>query len=55
MIADMAPPANIVAGVDGPCQSVDEGLKTIRSMQSTASRLGLPTWNAPASACAVRP
>jgi len=55
LIADMAPPANIVAGVDGPCQSVDEGLKTIRSMQSTASRLGLPTWNAPASACAVRP
>ena len=54
LIADMAPPPNIVAGVDAPCKSVDEGLGTIRSMQATASKLGLPTWTAPASACAVR-
>jgi hypothetical protein len=54
LIADMAPPPNIVAGVDGPCKSVDDALGTIRSMQATASKVGLPTWTAPASACAIR-
>ena len=54
LIADMPPTANIIAGVDGPCKTVDEALATIRSMQPTASKLGLPTWTAPASACAAR-
>jgi hypothetical protein len=54
LIADMPPPPNIVAGVDGPCKSVDDALGTIRSMQATASKVGLPTWTAPASACAIR-
>ncbi len=55
LIADMAPPPNIVAAVDGPCKSVEEGLTAIRSIQAAASKLGLPTWTAPASACAVPP
>ena len=54
LIADMAPPPNVVAGVDGPCQAVDDALATIRSIQPTASKLGLPTWTAPSSACAIK-
>jgi photosystem II stability/assembly factor-like uncharacterized protein len=54
LIADMAPPPSIVAGVDGPCKSVDDALATVRSIQPTAAKLGLPTWSAPASACAAR-
>jgi len=54
LIADMAPPPNIVAGVDGPCTSVDEALAAIRAIQPTASKLGLPIWTAPASGCAAR-
>jgi photosystem II stability/assembly factor-like uncharacterized protein len=54
LIADMAPTPSVVAGVDGPCKAVDEGLTTIRSFQPAASKLGLPAWTPPASACAVR-
>jgi hypothetical protein len=54
LIADMAPTSNIIAGVDGPCKAVDDALKTIRSMQGTASKIGVPTWRPPASACGVK-
>jgi photosystem II stability/assembly factor-like uncharacterized protein len=54
LIADMPPTPNIIAGVDGPCKAVDEALTTIRSIQASASKLGLPTWTAPASACAAK-
>jgi photosystem II stability/assembly factor-like uncharacterized protein len=54
LIADMPPTANIIAGLDGPCKAVDEALTTIRSMQANASKLGLPVWTTPASACAPR-
>jgi hypothetical protein len=54
LIADMPPTANIIAGLDGPCKAVDEALTTIRSMQANASKLGLPVWTTPASACTPR-
>jgi photosystem II stability/assembly factor-like uncharacterized protein len=54
LIADMAPTSNIIAGVDGPCKAVDDALGTIRSMQGMASKIGVPAWEPPASACGVK-
>ncbi len=34
LIADMAPTPSVVAGVDGPCQSIDTALATLRALQS---------------------
>ena len=35
LVADMAPTPSIIAGVDGPCQSIDVALATLRQLQTS--------------------
>ena len=60
LIGDLQPTANIVAGVDAPCQAIDAALESLRKLQTTNIRdlntmltranLGaLPAWTPPAA------
>jgi hypothetical protein len=63
LVGDVQPTANIIAGVDTPCRAIDDGLSTLRQIQSKniadlnalLARSGLtavPSWTpTPAPAC----
>jgi hypothetical protein len=66
LIGDVQPTASVVAGVDGPCASVDKALDGLRQLQTTgiaelsttltrAGLAALPAWTPPAApACGSR-
>jgi hypothetical protein len=47
-IGDIQPSPSVVAGVDGPCQSIDKALDGLRSILAGGVS-GLPAWNPPAA------
>jgi hypothetical protein len=60
LVADMEPTSSVVAGVDGPCRSIDAALETLRRLQAESlsalnamlargSMGALPAWTPPAA------
>jgi hypothetical protein len=64
LVADMAPTASVIAGVDGPCAAIDHSVTALRELTAQftpinaaltrASLAPLPAWTPPAApACGV--
>ena len=51
LVADMVPTPSVIAGVDGPCASIDRAFETLRGLQPKLAELSLPAWTPPASGC----
>jgi photosystem II stability/assembly factor-like uncharacterized protein len=50
LVADFAPTASVVAGVDAPCDSIDKGLAALRALDVSALT-DVARWTPPAQGC----